>query len=301
MEDGIGRYIEFIKQVISKNDNLAGVKVVLDCANGAGYKVGPEAFFELGMETVILGCEPNGKNINFECGAMFPLKMAENTKLEGADIGIALDGDGDRVIFSDEQGNIIHGDHIIAVLAKEMILRKELKNNQIIGTLMSNLGLENFLKTLGINLKRTNVGDRYILDEMLKSNTNLGGEPSGHIILSDYAKTGDGLLTAIKIISLLKKSGLKASKFLRPFELVPQSLKNIRNIDKNIINNKIIQDMKVNMEKSLGDMGRILIRPSGTEDMIRIMVESTNQKKVNEITDKLEKLIVEQDRFEKNK
>ena len=301
MEDGIGRYIEFIKQVISKNDNLAGIKVVLDCANGAGYKVGPEAFFELGMETVILGCEPNGKNINFECGAMFPFKMAENTKLEGADIGVALDGDGDRVIFSDEQGNIIHGDHIIAVLAKEMILRKELKNNQIIGTLMSNLGLENFLKTLGINLKRTNVGDRYILDEMLKSNTNLGGEPSGHIILSDYAKTGDGLLTAIKIISLLKKSGLKASKFLRPFELVPQSLKNIRNIDKNIINNKIIQDMKVNMEKSLGDMGRILIRPSGTEDMIRIMVESTNQKKVNEITDKLENLIVEQDRFEKNK
>jgi phosphoglucosamine mutase len=227
--------------------------------------------------------------------------MAKNTKLEGADIGIALDGDADRVIFSDEQGNVIHGDHIIAVLAREMILSKELKSNEIIGTLMSNLGLENFLQTLGVNLKRTNVGDRHILDEMIKSNSNLGGEPSGHIILSDYAKTGDGLLTAIKIISLLKKSGLKASKFLRPFELVPQSLKNIRNIDKNILNNKIVQDMTTKIKKSLGNTGRILIRASGTEDMIRIMVESTNQKKVNEITDKLENLIVEQDRFEKNK
>ena len=229
MEDGIGRYVEFIKQVLSKSDNLTGMKIVLDCANGAGYKVGPEVLFELGAEAIIIGSEPNGKNINCECGAMFPDQMAKRTKSEFADLGVALDGDADRVIFSDEEGNIIHGDHIIAILAKEMQLSKELLQNQVIGTSMSNLGLERFLESININLHRAKIGDRYILDKMIKSKTNLGGEPSGHILLTDYAKTGDGLLTAIKILSLLKKSSLKASEYLRPFQLVPQSLKNIRN------------------------------------------------------------------------
>jgi len=301
MEDGIGRYIEFIKQVLTKSDDLTGMKVVLDCANGAGYKVGPEVFFELGAEVVTIGTEPNGMNINCECGAMFPDQMAEKTKLQLADIGIALDGDADRVIFSDEEGQIIHGDHIIAVLAKEMKLSKQLLQNQVIGTSMSNLGLEFFLDSININLHRTNVGDRYILDKMIKSKTNLGGEPSGHILLTDYAKTGDGLLTAIKIISLLKKSGLKASKYLRPFKLVPQSLKNIRNIDKNILQNNVVKQMIFNEERRLGVNGRVLVRASGTEDLIRIMVESKNQKQVQEIIENIASTIVEQNNFEKDK
>ena len=301
MEDGIGRYIEFIKQVLSKNDNLTGMKVVLDCANGAGYKVGPEVFFELGAETVIIGAEPNGKNINFECGAMFPDQMAKITKLQFGDLGIALDGDADRVIFSDEEGKIIHGDHIIAVLAREMKLSKQLLQNQVIGTSMSNLGLEVFLDSINIKLHRTKVGDRYILDEMIKSKTNLGGEPSGHILLTDYAKTGDGLLTAIKILSLLKKSKLKASEYLRPFQLVPQSLKNIRNIDKNILQNKVVKKIIFNEEKRLGSNGRVLVRASGTEDLIRIMVESKNQKQVEEIIENIASTIIEQNNFEKDK
>jgi phosphoglucosamine mutase len=301
MEDGIGRYIEFIKQVLSKREDLTGMKVVLDCANGAGYKVGPEVFFELGAEVVTISTEPNGKNINYKCGAMFPDQMAEKTKLQLADLGIALDGDADRVVFSDEEGQIIHGDHIIAVLAKEMKLSKQLLQNQVIGTTMSNLGLEIFLDSININLHRTNIGDRYILDEMIKSKTNLGGEPSGHILLTDYAKTGDGLLTAIKIISLLKKSGLKASQYLRPFKLVPQSLKNIRNIDKNILQNNVVKQIILNEERRLGVNGRVLVRASGTEDLIRIMVESKNQKEVQEIIENIASTIIEQNNFEKDK
>ena len=225
MEDAIGRYSEFVKQILPKREDLTSMKVVLDCSNGASYKVGPEVLFELGADSIIIGAKPNGKNINLDCGAMFPENMAKITKLEGAHLGIALDGDADRVIFSDENGKIINGDQIIAVLAREMQNNNELIDNQVVGTLMSNLGLENYLNELNIYLHRTNVGDRYILDKMIKSNAKLGGEPSGHILLTDFAKTGDGLLTAIKILSLLKKSRLKASEFLRPFKPIPQSLK----------------------------------------------------------------------------
>ncbi len=301
MEDGIGRYLEFIKQVLPKSENLTGMKVVLDCANGAGYKAGPEVFFELGAEAFIFGSEPNGKNINNECGAMFPNKMAKNTKLNGAHLGLALDGDADRVIFSDEKGEIIHGDHIIAVLANEMKRRKRLNENIVIGTLMSNLGLEIFLNSINVHLSRTKVGDRYILDEMIKSKSNLGGEPSGHILLTDYAKTGDGLLTAIKIVSLLKNSGLKASEYLRPFKLIPQSLKSLKNINKNILENKTVKEKLLKIEQSLGINERILVRASGTEDLLRIMVESKDAIKVNEITEKISYIINEQNQIEKDK
>ena len=301
MQDGIGRYIEFIKLILKKNDNLIGMKVVLDCANGAGYKVGPEVLFELGSEVVIIGSEPNGKNINYECGAMFPNQMAEKTKLQHADLGVALDGDADRVVFSDEKGKIIHGDHIIAVLAREMKQSNQLFENEVIGTSMSNLGLAIFLESIDINLRRTKVGDRYILEEMMKSKTNLGGEPSGHILLTDYAKTGDGLLVAIKIISLLKKSGQKASEYLRPFDLVPQSIKNISNINKNTLHNHLVKEMILNEERRLGVDGRILVRASGTEDLIRIMVESNNQKQVQEIIENIASTIVEQNNIQKDK
>ncbi len=301
MEDAIGRYSEFIKQILPKSEDLSLMKVVLDCSNGASYKVGPEVLFELGAEAVTIGTEPNGKNINLGCGAMFPENMAEITKLEGADLGIALDGDADRVIFSDENGKIIHGDQIIAVLAEDMKKNNQLNHDMVVGTLMTNLGLENYLKKLNINLYRTDVGDRYILEKMMKSDYKLGGEPSGHILLSNFAKTGDGLLTAIKIMSLLKKSGLKASQFLRPFTPVPQSLKNLRNIDKNILSKDKISNLVKIQQNLLGSKGRILLRPSGTEDLVRIMVECNDQNKVNKITEIMAKTILEENKIEKNK
>jgi len=294
MEDAIGRYSEFVKQVLPKREDLTSMKVVLDCSNGASYKVGPEVLFELGADSVIIGVEPNGKNINLDCGAMYPENMAKITKQEGADLGIALDGDADRVIFSDENGEIINGDQIIAVLAREMKKNNELSDNQVVGTLMSNLGLENYLNKLNIYLHRTNVGDRYILDKMIKSNSKLGGEPSGHILLSDFAKTGDGLLTAIKILSLLKKSGLKASEFLRPFNPIPQSLKNLNNINKNVLLNKNIISLVEKQQEELGKKGRILLRPSGTEDLIRIMVECTDLNLLKTTTEIISQAIIKE-------
>ncbi len=301
MEDAIGRYSEFVKQILPKREDLSFMKVVLDCSNGASYKVGPEVLFELGAESVIIGAEPNGKNINLDCGAMFPEKMAKMTKLEGADLGIALDGDADRVIFSDERGNIIHGDQIIAVLAKDMKKNNQLNDNKVVGTLMSNLGLENYLKEQNISLYRTKVGDRYILDQMIKSNCKLGGEPSGHILLSDFAKTGDGLLTAIKILSLLKKSGQRASEFLRPFKPVPQSLKNLKNIDKNILSKDNITNLVKTQQDLLGSNGRILLRPSGTENLVRIMVECNDGNKVKEVTEIIANTILKENKFDKIK
>ena len=294
MEDAIGRYAEFVKLILPKREDLSSMKVVLDCSNGASYKVGPEVLFELGADSVIIGAEPNGKNINLDCGAMYPENMAKITKLEGADLGVALDGDADRVIFSDENGEIINGDQIIAVLAREMQKNNELIDNQVVGTLMSNLGLENYLNKLKIHLHRTNVGDRYILDKMIKSNSKLGGEPSGHILLTDFAKTGDGLLTAIKILSLLKKSRLRASEFLRPFQPIPQSLKNIRNIDKSVLLSKNIISLVEKHQQELGKKGRILLRPSGTEDLIRIMVESTDLNLLKSTIEIISKAIIKE-------
>ena len=294
MEDAIGRYSEFVKQILPKREDLSSMKVVLDCSNGASYKVGPEVLFELGVDAVIIGAEPNGKNINLDCGAIYPENMAKITKLEGADLGIALDGDADRVIFSDENGEIINGDQIIAVLAREMQNNNELIDNQVVGTLMSNLGLENYLNKLKIHLHRTNVGDRYILDKMIKSNSKLGGEPSGHILLSDFAKTGDGLLTAIKILSLLKKSRSKASVFLRPFQPIPQSLKNLKNINKSVLLNKNIISLVEKHQEELGKKGRILLRPSGTEDLIRVMVECTDLNLLKSTIEIISKAIIKE-------
>ena len=301
MEDAIGRYSEFVKQILPRSEDLSSMKVVLDCSNGASYKVGPEVLFELGADSIIIGAEPNGKNINLDCGAMFPEKMAKMTKAQGANLGIALDGDADRVIFSDEKGNIIHGDQIIAVLAKEMKKNNQLNDNKVVGTLMSNLGLENYLKEHNISLYRTKVGDRYILDQMIKSNCKLGGEPSGHILLSDFAKTGDGLLTAIKVLSLLKKSGQRASEFLRPFKPVPQSLKNLKNINKNILSKDNITNLVKTQQSLLGSKGRILLRPSGTEDLVRIMVECRDGNKVKKITEIIANTILKENEFDKIK
>ena len=291
MEDAIGRYIEFIKSILNKNDNLSEMKVVLDCGNGAGYKVGPEVMFELGADIIPISISPDGTNINDNCGAMHPKKMADMTVKTNASIGIALDGDADRVIFSDEKGNLIDGDQIIGVLAENMKFENQLNHNTVVGTVMTNLSLDLHLSSLGLNLKRVNVGDRYILDEMLKNNYKLGGEPSGHVLLTEHSKTGDGLLTAIKIISLLKKSGKKASEFLRPFKMTPYKIKNIKTNNKNILSNpKVIEKINV-FQKSLFGIGRILVRPSGTEPLIRILVESKDENLIDKFIDKTLKIL----------
>ena len=291
MEDAIGRYIEFIKSILDKNEDLSGIKVVLDCANGAGYKVGPEAMFELGCDVISMSISPDGKNINDKCGAIFPKKMAEMTYKSKANIGIALDGDADRVIFSDEKGELIDGDQIIGVLANNMKTSNQLNNNTVVGTIMTNLSLEQYLNSLGINLNRVNVGDRYILDEMINNDYNLGGEPSGHVLLTNHSKTGDGLLTAIKVISLLKKSGLQASEFLRPFKMTPYKIKNINQVDNKILDNSIVKNKIKDFNKQLSDNGRILVRPSGTEPLIRILVESKEKSLIDKYLTKVSEIL----------
>ena len=295
MEDAIGRYIEFIKSILNKNEDLSGVKVVLDCANGAGYKVGPEAMFELGCDVISMSTSPDGTNINEQCGAIFPEKMAKMTYKNKASIGIALDGDADRVIFSDEQGKLIDGDQIIGVLAKHMKSTNQLNNNTVVGTIMTNLSLEQYLDTLGIRLKRVNVGDRYILDEMINNDFSLGGEPSGHVLLTDHSKTGDGLLTAIKIISLLKKSGQKASEFLRPFKMTPYKIKNIEKIDNKILKNSKIKNKINDLNKQLSNNGRILVRSSGTEQLTRILVESRQKSIIDKYLKKICEILQSKD------
>ena len=291
MEDAIGRYIEFIKSILDKNEDLSGIKVVLDCANGAGYKVGPEAMFELGCDVISMSISPDGKNINDKCGAIFPKKMAEMTYKSKANIGIALDGDADRVIFSDEKGELIDGDQIIGVLANNMKTSNQLNNNTVVGTIMTNLSLEQYLNSLGINLNRVNVGDRYILDEMINNDYNLGGEPSGHVLLTNHSKTGDGLLTAIKVVSLLKKSGLQASEFLRPFKMTPYKIKNINQLDNKILDNSIVKNKIKDFNKQLSDNGRILVRPSGTESLIRILVESKEKSLIDKYLTKVSEIL----------
>ena len=296
MEDAIGRYIELIKLILKKDENLLGMKIVLDCANGAGYKVGTEALFELGCEVVSIHKDPDGTNINKNCGAMFPNEMALKTKEEKADLGIALDGDADRVVFSDENGNLIDCDQILGVLALNLYNQKELKNNTVVGTIMTNIGFENFLNDNNINLKRVNVGDRYILDEMLNNNYNLGGEPSGHVIMSDHTKSGDGLLTAIKIISLLKKSGKKASEFLRPFSITPYKIKNLKKINNYILETESVKNSlkKIQLDLKNKHNGRLLVRPSGTEPIVRILVECEYNDKIDQYISKVQDLLVKE-------
>ena len=294
-------YLKELKEKIKMNSKM---KVCLDCGNGVGGVIAPQAFKLLGLEVIELYSEVNGNFPNHHPDPSNPknLKDLQKKVLEtNSDLGIALDGDGDRVIFSDEKGKIIHGDQIIAVIASDMKKNNQLNDNKVVGTLMSNLGLENYLNKQNIGLFRTKVGDRYILDKMIKSNCKLGGEPSGHILLSDFAKTGDGLLTAIKILSLLKKSGLKASEFLRPFTPIPQSLKNLKNVNKDILSKDKITSLVKTQQNLLGPNGRILLRPSGTEDLVRIMVESNDEKKVKEITETLANIILKENKIEKNK
>ena len=272
LEDGNDRYIEILKKNFPKNFHLKGTKIVLDCANGAGYKAAPKLLKELGAKVISIGIKPNGFNINEKCGSTYPSKIKSVVKKFKAHVGISFDGDADRIIMCDEKGIIIDGDQIIAMLARRWKSKKILKGG-VIGTLMSNYGLENFLRNEKIKFYRSRVGDRYVKEMMKKFNFNLGGEQSGHIILGKFATTGDGLMVALEVLFSLRKRK-KASKLLNVFKPLPQILENITVKDKNIINTFKCRLAIKMANKLMGHNGRLLIRKSGTESKIRIMGES---------------------------
>tara|TARA_B110000211_G_scaffold185092_1_gene209967 strand:+ start:2458 stop:3789 length:1332 start_codon:yes stop_codon:yes gene_type:complete len=275
LEDGNDKYINILKKNFPKKFHLRGTKIVLDCANGAGYKAAPRMLKDLGAKVISIGIKPNGLNINNKCGSTYPSKICSAVRKYKAHVGISFDGDADRIIMCDEKGKVIDGDQIIAMLARRWKLKKILKGG-VVGTLMSNYGLEKFLKKEKIKFYRSKVGDRYVKEMMKKLNFNLGGEQSGHIILGKFATTGDGLMVALEILFSLRKKK-KASKLLNVFKPLPQILENIYVKDKDIINsNKCRTAIKL-ANKFMGNNGRLLIRKSGTESKIRIMGESHNK------------------------
>ncbi|MBT5429664.1 MAG: phosphoglucosamine mutase [Rhodospirillaceae bacterium] len=273
LDDVQGRYIEFVKQTVPRGLSLEGLKIVLDCANGAAYKVAPTVFWELGAEVVSIGIHPDGYNINKECGSTNIEVLKSQVLLHDADIGIALDGDADRLLAVDENGTLVDGDQILGMIAENWSKENKLRGDCIVATVMSNLGLENFLNDNGLSLLRTGVGDRYVVEEMRKRGLNLGGEQSGHIILSDYITTGDGIIAALQILSLIKNLSQKASEICYVFDPLPQLLKSFEVTNLKEWNSIKVQKAVSQGESRLGEKGRILVRPSGTEPVVRIMVE----------------------------
>ena len=289
LESGTKDYVKILKKNFTKDFNLRGLRIVIDCANGAGYKAGPELLKSLGAKVFSTGVNPNGLNINKYCGSTFPNNIRNKVRKFKAHLGISLDGDADRIIMCDEKSNIIDGDQIIAALATRWKNKKMLKGG-VIGTLMSNYGLEKFFKSKKIKFIRSNVGDRYVKEKMQKYNFNLGGEQSGHIILGKFATTGDGLLVALEVLFALRK-GRKASEFFNTFKKTPQVLKNISVKNRSIINkSKIKKSIKI-AEMLMKGQGRILVRKSGTESKIRVMGESENKKLLNKCIDIITKKI----------
>ena len=272
LEDGNDKYIEILKNNFPKNFNLKGTKIVLDCANGACYKAAPKLLKDLGAKVIPIGVKPDGLNINEKCGSTHPSKIKTAVKKFKAHVGISFDGDADRIIMCDEKGKIINGDQIIAMLARRWKIKKILKGG-VVGTLMSNYGLEKFLNNQKIKFSRSKVGDRYVKEKMKKLNFNLGGEQSGHIILGKFATTGDGLLVALEVLFSLRK-GKKASSLLNVFKPLPQVLENVTVKDKNVINRAKCKSAVKEANRLIKQKGRILVRKSGTEPKIRIMAES---------------------------
>ena len=289
LENANEEYIKILKKNLPRKFSLKGSKIVIDCANGAGYKSGPKLLKSLGAKVISIGVNPNGLNINERCGSTFPKKIQLAVKKYKAHLGISLDGDADRVIMCDEKGNIINGDQIIAALALRWKNKRTLKGG-VIGTLMSNYGLENFFTKNKINFLRANVGDRYVKEKMKKNNFNLGGEQSGHIILGKFATTGDGLMVALEILFSLRK-GEKASEFLNVFKEIPQILINVIVKDKNIINNPKVKKTIKYVKNLIKSQGRMLIRKSGTEPKIRIMGESKNKILLEKCINMIKKVI----------
>lgn len=276
MDDAIGRYVEYVKRVLPRGETLAGLKVVVDCANGAAYKAAPQILWELEADVLVIGNQPNGRNINLECGATNTKALEETVVAEGADIGIALDGDADRLIAVDETGKRIDGDQIMALLATDFKQQGMLSKNGIVATVMSNLGLERYLQNVGLDLIRTPVGDRYVVEAMREQGYNLGGEQSGHMVLSDFGTTGDGLMAALRLLYIVRCEGKKASETCHVFDTVPQILQNVRYSNGSPLENQTVQAAIKQAEATLANDGRLLVRPSGTEALIRVMAEGDN-------------------------
>lgn len=295
LEDAAGRYIEFTKGTFPRGMRLDGLKLVVDCANGAAYRMAPSVFWELDAEVVKVGVDPDGFNINRNCGSTHPERMRELVVIHQANLGIALDGDADRVLFCDEHGDLIDGDQILGLIAESWKKRGELAGDAVVATVMSNLGLERRLKTLGLELKRTKVGDRYVVEEMRRGGFNLGGEQSGHIVMGTHATTGDGIIAALQVLAALVDSGRPASEALKVFAPVPQKLKNVRlsngaDPDK-VLAIDAVKSAIADHERRLKGRGRLLIRKSGTEPVIRVMVEGDDAAEVDSVVGDLVKTI----------
>ncbi len=292
LEDAKGRYIEFVKNSFPKDQNLSDFKIVLDCANGASYAIAPLIFRELGAEVIEIASEPNGFNINDNCGSTHPQLLSQKVLEHGADIGIALDGDADRLVIVDEKGQVIDGDKIIALIAEKLHEEGDLKRDQVVITQMSNLALERYLNYIGVSTIRCQVGDRYVLEAMKKFGCNFGGEQSGHIVLADYSTTGDGLVAALQVLSALCRTKNRASKALNMFELSPQILKNVKyDSGNNPLERKAVQDFINKKAQELGSNGRILVRKSGTENLIRVMAEGEDRREIERVVEEVVFLI----------
>ena len=288
IDDARGRYIVFLKNTFPSEYTLDGYKIVLDCANGATYKVAPHVFEELGARVTTLSASPDGENINRECGALHPERMAEKVREVGADIGLAFDGDGDRLIVCDENGEIVDGDHIMAICAQDLMKRRKLKKKTLVTTVMSNMGLEVAMEKMGGKMVRTAVGDRYVVECMRNQGYSFGGEQSGHLVFLDHITTGDGILAGLQLLAVMRKHNQPISALAKVMESFPQVLKNVRTAKRLDIDTIPKFGAKVaELEKELGQTGRILVRPSGTEPVIRVMVEGRDEERIHVMADEL--------------
>jgi phosphoglucosamine mutase len=285
VDDAQSRYVEIVKSTFPRKLRLSGLRVVIDCANGAAYKVAPKALYELGAEVFAIGDEPNGFNINREIGSTDTRAMVDAVHRYRADIGIALDGDADRVVMCDEHGRIIDGDQLLGLIASSWKAHGRLSKNTVVATVMSNLGLENHLKGIGVKLERTQVGDRYVVSRMMEKGLNVGGEQSGHIVLSDFSTTGDGLLAALQVLAVMVETGQKLSEVAHVFDPAPQKLVNRKYNGADPLSRKSVQDAIAAAEKALGTRGRLLVRKSGTEPLIRVMAQAESEDLVKEAVD----------------
>ncbi len=277
VDDVVARYIEYAKRTLPRDVSFEGLRIVVDCANGAGYKAAPEALWELGAEVIKIGVEPDGLNINHEVGSTSPESLARKVREMRADIGVALDGDADRMIIVDEKGHIVDGDQILAVIAESWRADGRLSKPGVVATVMSNFGLERHLAGLGLTLERTAVGDRYVLERMVEKGYNVGGEQSGHMILTDYSTTGDGLVAAMQVLAMVKKLGRPASEVCHRFEPLPQVLRNVRFSGGRPLESENVVRAIASAKERLGASGRLVIRPSGTEPVIRVMAEAEDR------------------------
>ncbi len=292
IDDVTSRYIVFLKNTFPKEMRLDGLRLVIDCANGAAYKCAPAVFEELGAKILLIGAEPNGENINRNCGALHPELVREKVLEEGADMGLALDGDADRAVFIDNMGRVLNGDHIMAICARDLKDRNELAENTVVATVMSNLGLETALKELGLNLVRTDVGDRYVLERMRRDGYNFGGEQSGHLIFLDHNTTGDGILSALQVLAVMIREGKSLSELTSIMEDRPQVLVNVEVSQRVELNEvPILKRQFDQVRKALGEEGRLLVRYSGTEPKVRVMVEGLDSNLIETLAQETSALI----------